>query len=198
MRVFKRGIIKFGICLGLLASMVLPANAATPTYGHGYVNGVGNLTVYLDYSSGVGYWQTYINNAVNNWMYTGWSNPIYMTFVSSNYGSNLDFHQVTNSAFAIDAIGPAFVTYWQTGGQEVWAGNANWNWAEININGDYFSQASFTNFMAQQVVSRYVGHALGLNWYLPADKKTIMYLDWEAAIYNTVQYCDNEAILNLY
>ena len=82
----------------LVFSSLTNAYAATPIYGYQYINGVGNVTVWLDYSSGVGYWQSYITNAVNNWMYPGWSNPIYMNFVSSNYGSNMDFY-LRNDAF---------------------------------------------------------------------------------------------------
>ncbi len=152
----SRKLCRYGFCIGLLVGMVLPTSAATPTYGHGYLNGVGNLSVYIDYNSGVGYWQTYIDNAVNNWMYTGWSNPIYMNYVTSNYGSNMDFHQVTNAYFAIDAIGPSYVSYYQWGGQSVSPGNAGYNWTEVNINDDYFRQSTFINFMAQQVVSRSV------------------------------------------
>ncbi len=62
----SRKLCRYGFCIGLLVGMVLPTSAATPTYGHGYLNGVGNLSVYIDYNSGVGYWQTYIDNAVNN------------------------------------------------------------------------------------------------------------------------------------
>ncbi len=43
--------------------------------------------------------------------------------------------------------------------------NVGWNWAEIDS---------------------FVGYALGLEFYMPANKQTIMYPDWENAIYNTV------------
>lgn len=55
---------------------------------------MGNITIYIDYASGAGYWSTYIRGGANNWMYpgSGMENPIYIKFVESSYGSNMDFY----------------------------------------------------------------------------------------------------------
>lgn len=77
-RVNKLYIAIFSI-IALSLSPVSSAYASTPTLGHEYQNGVGNIAAWLDYSSGVGYWSSYITDAADNWMYPGWSNPIYVT-----------------------------------------------------------------------------------------------------------------------
>lgn len=68
-----------------------------PLIGGKLSRGVGNVTIYIDSASGASYWQTYMQAAANNWMYTGWDNPIYIQFVSSNYGSTIDFYCANNN-----------------------------------------------------------------------------------------------------
>lgn len=43
-------------------------------------------------NAGVTDYLSNINTAVSNWMYTGWDNPIYMTPVTSTYGSTKDVY----------------------------------------------------------------------------------------------------------
>ena len=91
-------------CLLTAMSFTTPIIAAsTPVFGGKYKHGVGNVTVYIDNASGAGYWEVYMKGGVNNWMYpgSGMSNPIYMQFVSSNYGSKMDFYCKPNSYWVI-------------------------------------------------------------------------------------------------
>lgn len=72
--------VAIGIAFLSLAS-VTSASAATPRFGKKYQGGVANTTVWLNYSSGVGYWESFIVLAANNWKSPGWSNPINITFL---------------------------------------------------------------------------------------------------------------------
>jgi hypothetical protein len=89
----------------MLFSTIVTVSADTATQPfstHKYTNGVGNILLYVDYSSGTWAWEPYIIQGINGWMYTGWDNPIYITAVSSNSGSNMDFYTDSGS-------------YWGTG-----------------------------------------------------------------------------------
>ena len=66
--------------------------AMTPTYTNDakFNRGVGNCCYYVD-GSASGY-ANQISSAANNWEVTGYGwNPIYMTEVSSNYATHMDF-----------------------------------------------------------------------------------------------------------
>ena len=94
MKSYGKQMLLFALAVNLyLNNQTVSATAMTPVYGSTLLGGVGNTLIYLDYSSGVGDWEGYITTAANNWMYTGWSNPIYITFVSSDNGSDIVFMQ---------------------------------------------------------------------------------------------------------
>ena len=70
--------------------------AMTPTYANDakFTRGVGNCCYYVD-SSASGYTSA-ISSAAYNWENTGYGwNPIYMTAVSSNYATHMDFYGAT-------------------------------------------------------------------------------------------------------
>lgn len=174
--------------------------AVTPMIGHKYVNGVSNVSVWINYASGVGYWQTYITSGMNNWMYPGWSNPIYMNTVSSNYGSMMDFHMSYNSYYPPGTTIYANTELYQNGGTQVvspWP--VDWNYAEIRINNDTFSLPSFTNAMAQGTVRHEMGHAFGLkHWSSPVNVYSIMAQIGEGRAVQSVQLTDNDSINIIY
>ena len=189
----------------------IPTSPYNPNYK--YINGVGNITAWLDYSSGVGVWEFLITPSVNNWMYTGWANPIYITFVSSNYGSNLDFHSHNNSWFINNGYGSSLAITLHYTINDVnlntnydESPSGSWYYAEIHINDDYFSEDFFTNTEAGGTIRHEMGHAFGLQ-HNNENPYSIMhnyvYQDpfTGQSVYRavqTVQYTDNLAINNLY
>ena len=153
--------------IAIVSSLLSNVYSETRDYGGELQNGVTNICVYLDYDSGVGYWETYIQQAVNNWMHTGWSNPIYMTFVNSSYGSTLDFYAQDNSLFNVpsDYVIFAETRFFASNNNRVYpdVNNAvNWKFAQIHINDDNFRLSEFTSAMAGGTVRHEIGHALGL------------------------------------
>lgn len=177
-------------------SSLTNAYAATPIYGYQNINGVGNVTVWLDYSSGVGYWQSYITNAANNWMYPGWSNPIYMNFVSNNYGSNMDFY-LRNDAFWGGSMNVLAETrFFVNGGAQVYPWSSNWNYSEIYINHDVYSLPNVTNDMALGTTIHEMGHAFGLNH--TTNVNSIMCQTGSGRVVQRVQQTDNDAINIIY
>jgi hypothetical protein len=176
---------------------VTNAYAATPLLGKKYQNGVGNITAWLNYNSGVGYWQIYITSSANNWMYTGWSNPIYITFVSSNYGSNLDFHSNGKSYFGGSTNTLAVTKFFNSSGVEINPASSNWFYAEVHINDDAYKRSDFTNSQAHGTTRHEIGHALGLAHY-NSNPNSIMCQTSSGRVVQSVQKIDNDAINILY
>ncbi|MBQ6367669.1 MAG: matrixin family metalloprotease [Erysipelotrichaceae bacterium] len=203
----------------LFASNPFRVHAAnTPTQpfdsDYKYVNGVGNITVWLNYSSGVGYWEYLISPSANNWMYTGWANPIYITFVSSNYGSNMDFHSNNNAWFSSYGFGNGTLAVtWHfliddtnINPNYSQAPTSSWYYAEIHINDDQFTQSTFSDAAAGGTIRHEMGHAFGLA-HNNCNPNSIMHQyytynpcdnTYEYRVVQTIQQTDNTAINNLY
>ncbi len=203
MKILTRSKIISVVIASVILCFALTANthAVTPMIGHKYVNGVSNVSVWINYASGVGYWSTYITGGINNWMYTGWSNPIYMNVVSSNYGSMMDFHLSYDSYYP-----PTWVVYANTelylnsGSQVFDPWPVNWNYAEIRINNDKFSLSSFSNAAAQGTVRHEMGHAFGLKHWPSGsvNVNSIMAGYLEGRAVQSVQLTDNDSINIIY
>jgi predicted Zn-dependent protease len=176
---------------------------ATPTFGtHRYYTGVGNVTVYIDRPSGAGYWQNFITNAANNWMYTGvGANPIYMRFVSGNNGSTMDIYAKKNSYWIGQGLGSGILaeTLFYDSNNRYFnpATNAkNWVWTEIYINDDNFRKSSFSNDQALGTIIHEMGHAWGLAH--TSDRYSIMCQTGSGRAVQRVQKQDNDAVNWLY
>ena len=205
MKILKNKLI--GAVVAIAALCLFPTSsafAATPLFGYKYQNGVGSINAWINYGSGVGYWQTYINGATNNWMYTGWANPVYINYVSSNYGSNLDFHQNDNAYFMSPpgTVTLAWTRFFNGSGIEIYPWNANWYYAEVHINNDAYRDPGFSNSQAQGTTTHEVGHALGLAHY-NTNPYSIMCQTYPGPgvpgrAVQTVQKVDNDAINSLY
>ena len=202
---------KFG-CICLLAlllaithiNVVSAANTPTQPYGkHKYYKGVCNVTVYIDYASGAGYWENFIKVAVNNWMYTGHgANPIYMKYVSSNNGSTMDIYTKKNSYWVSKGLGNSILaetlhydSNWKYFNPK--ATVKNWVWTQIYINDDNFRKSSFSDEQAKGTIIHEMGHAFGLDHNNP-NPKSIMCQTGAGREVQRVQKTDSDAINRLY
>ncbi len=180
---------------------VFALNSETPLFPGKYQNGVGNITIYIDSSSGANYWETYIKTGANNWMYpgSGMSNPIYIKFVSSNYGSNMDFYSKKktywNSSIRDSIL--AETQHFDNSENLVKNGERNWYYAKILINDDKFRENSFTNEQAQGTIIHEMGHAFGL-MHNNSNQNSIMCQTGYGRIVQRVQSVDNDAINRKY
>ncbi|MEF9893366.1 matrixin family metalloprotease [Anaerorhabdus sp.] len=195
----KRKIILCSI-ISLLCLSVGAINiyALTPTYNGKAEKGVGNTTIYIDSITGANYWETYMKSGANNWMYPGWSNPIYITFVSSNYGSTIDFY--ANDGSLWDGVGwTVFAeTIFYRYEQEFNPIDTNWNWtfSEITLNDTEFRKPTFSNEQAKGTVIHELGHSFGLQ-HDNNNRYSIM-CQSTSRLVETVQKVDNDAIVAKY
>lgn len=174
--------------------------AATPRYGGKYSSGVGNITIYINYNSGAGYWESYIKNAANNWMYTGvGDNPIYINFVSSNYGSSMDFYSKRDKYWTSQgAYGVLAETlFYNSSSKRMDPTKGNWLYTEIYINDDNFKKDSFSNNQALGTVIHEMGHAFGLAHY-NSNPYSIMCQTSSGRKVQRVQKTDNDTINAIY
>ncbi len=159
-------------------------------------------------------WENYITQGVNGWMYTGWNNPIYMNYVSSNVGSNMDFHAATYNSkwpnmpswYHVYAETNHFLgngTNINTGSQGIPV--SSWYYTEIYINNDEFLLDSFSNAKAQGTIYHEMGHAFGLKHNNTNEYSIMCQSGGEledgtqfSRQVETIQYTDNQAVVNLY
>lgn len=169
----------------------------TPTYTYQLNGGMGNIKVYLDYASGVGAWEPYITQAAHDWMYTGWGNPIYITFVSSNSASQIDVHADDGSHWEGVGGGVFASTTLRKNGNEVDGDVENWNYADIYLNDPVLRSDDVSNFNCQGTITHEFGHAFGLKHY-NTNPTSIMCQIGAGRTVNVPAYCDNCAINNKY
>lgn len=203
---FKKSCTCFLIALMAVSHILIVSAADTPTkpYGtHKYYKGVGNVTVYIDYASGAGYWENFIKVGVNNWMYTGHgANPIYMKYVSSNNGSTMDIYTKKNSYWAKKGLGNNILaeTLHYDSNSKYFNPKAtvkNWVWTEIYINDDNFRKSSFSDEQAKGTIIHEMGHAFGLDHNNP-NPYSIMCQTGAGRKVQRVQKTDSDAINRLY
>lgn len=170
--------------------------AMTPTYTNDakFNRGVGNCCYYVD-GSASGY-ANQISSAANNWEVTGYGwNPIYMTEVSSNYATHMDFYSatpVTDSYLSNSTAG--YTTFWNSNSTLVCAKTASptydYFYTEIILN------TSNNGSYDYRTAKHEMGHALGLAHYL--NHYSIMYPDLSGMFVSTVQQTDHDTINYLY
>ena len=207
------------LIISTIVTNVSADNTATYPFNsnYKYSGGVSNITVYLNYSSGVAAWENYITQGVTGWMYTGWNNPIYMNYVSSNVGSKMDFHSNDATWFSNNtgySTALACTFHFLGNGTNINTGPngvpvSSWYYSEIHINTTELAKDDYSNDSAQGTIYHEMGHAFGLahnntnpdsimhqysvKKYLTPSIYTIEY-----RAVNTVQYIDNQAIVTLY
>jgi len=180
--------------LALLFSGV--AFARTPTYPNDakFTRGVSNTCYYVDGTASA--YTDQINSAANNWEVTGYGwNPIYMTAVSSNYATHMDFYSATPSTDAyLNSTVAAYTSFWNTNStlvtEKTNVPTYNYFYTEIMFNSSDSSSYDY------RIAKHEMGHAFGLSHY--ANSYSIMHPGLAGMYVSTVQQTDHDTINYLY
>lgn len=182
------------IIFSIIIFMILAydVSAMTPTFPNEirFSRGVGNTCYWI--SNTASNYGSEINSAANNWMYTGWDNPIYMTAVSSNYATHMDFYGV-HLGSASDVL--AYTLFFNDYGMEISSQNGNTNYFYTEI---WLNTNSVNGYTAHHpsVVKHEMGHAFGLSHW--NNMYSIMHVIVDNQQVTTVQKVDNDTINYLY
>lgn len=182
--------IKYLIAIAFL-TMLLSINVfayTNPVVGSTLERGVGNVTYTV--SSGSSAFTSIINDAANNWVYTGWANPINMTAVSSSVGSTIDIYAYTNSTDGMYA----YTTFWIRGSKQLTINEISytqWFYNEVNIN-----KGTSTSSTLPATMRHEFGHCFGMDENNGNPYSIMGQAKYRAV--STVQKCDNDTIVELY
>lgn len=153
--------------------------------------GVSNMYYYVD-SSASGY-TTLINNAIDNWVVTGWGwNPIYLAPVASNNGTALDFYLRGSDQLGYSILGQT--TFYNSSEVQV-GSNTDWFFAKIELNSSTLPNISYNN--RQGTISHEIGHGLGLA-HQNSNTSSIMCTLGSGRTVYTVDQISHNAINTLY
>lgn len=117
--------------------------------------GVGNMKYYVDSSVS---WAA-VPTAANDWMYTPWGNPIYLTQQGNNTGTSIDCY----AGNLPDGVYARTLFYDGNNNSVMGANGApvgNYRWSRINFSFNYYSDAVVRN---GTVARHEMGHAFGLS-----------------------------------
>lgn len=188
---------KFCICL-ILTFCIFSCSifAMTPTYTNDakFTRGVSNCCYYID--STASSYTSNVNSAANNWVDTGYGwNPIYMTAVSSNYATHMDFYGRTPSSDTyLNSSVLGYTSFWNTDGTLVANKTSeptyNYFYTEIVFN------TSASNSYDIRTAKHEMGHAFGLDH--TENSYSIMFPNINYTYVTTVQQCDHDTINYLY
>lgn len=193
---------KVKICLIFLLSIITlcvlmtTSNAATddrtPVYGYVFTRGVGNCCYYVDSSASS--YTSAIEAAANNWEVTGFGwNPIYMSRVTSNWATHVDFYDVNPSNdthFSSTTL--AYTSFWTSSSNVInnfGAPTQNYFYTEVKLNAN--------KNISGATLRHEFGHAFGLKHY-NTNPASIMCQEKYDRTATTVSECDHNAINYLY
>lgn len=152
--------------------------------------GVGNMYYYVD-STASGY-TSLINNAVDNWVDTGYGwNPIYMAPVASNYATDMDFYAV----YSLDYGVIAQTSMYDINEVQVTPSTTNWFFAKIELATSVIN--NYGNNDKQGTIAHEMGHGFGLN-HQNNNTSSIMCQKGAGRIVYLVDYTSHNCINYLY
>lgn len=187
------------IILGLIVlsslsfSFVYPsqveAYSKPPTLGTKLQNGIRNVYYYITPSANS--YSSKIKNAVHNWMYTGWDNPLYMYQYGSNYGTNMDFYAKTFTNPGT-AGATSFYNNRDIGltASQMRNGSSRHYWAKIELNHSWKNNSFF-----DMMIRHEMGHGFGMDH--SGDKYSLMYPNTSVKV-KSVQRGDSDKLIDLY
>ncbi|MGN1013048.1 MAG: matrixin family metalloprotease [Clostridia bacterium] len=188
---------KFCICL-ILTFCIFSCSvfAMTPTFTNDakFTRGVSNCCYYVD--STASSYTSNVNSAANNWVDTGYGwNPIYMTAVSSNYATHMDFYgRNPSSDTYLNSSVLGYTSFWNTDGTLVANKTSeptyNYFYTEIVFN------TSESDSYDIRTAKHEMGHAFGLDH--TENSYSIMFPYLADMYVTTVQQCDHDTINYLY
>lgn len=154
--------------------------------------GVTNIYYYVD-SSANGY-TTLINNAIDNWIVTGYGwNPIEMAPVASNNGTAIDFYLVSGDDLASGIL--AQTSFYNSSEVQLDPSSSDWFFAKIEINSSTIGTCSDT--IKQGTMAHEIGHSLGLA-HQNSNRYSIMCQLGSGRLVNVVDETSHNAINELY
>lgn len=131
-------------------------------------------------------YSTGIKAAANNWVWTGYDNPVYLNLVTSTYATDLDFYATYKNN---NEIGVTY--FYNSAGRDVSPIYSNWYFAEVYMNTKYGSASYF-----QGTVRHEIGHALGLGH--TTDQLSIMCQMGAGRKVQSVTKSDSDMIVSIY
>ena len=167
----KKSLLKGLSIIGVVVAMLITSSisvfaATTPRFNNNYylAEGVGHIDYYITPSAS-GY-TSLINNAANNWVYTGFGvNPIYMYQTSNSNVSNMDIYNADSyeaymTANSIDGM-TVFVDVRTSGHVEVDPTQSFWDYGRIYLNQNFFN--GYSDTVKQGVIAHEMGHVMALD-----------------------------------
>ena len=151
------------------------------------INGPRNITYTVN--GGASPYTPNINPAANNWMYTGYDNPIYMTAVSSTTGSTVDIYSYNDSVSSTIA----YTIFFNKNNQQQNPSSNYW-WNKIFLNNKYINDTSINH---NAVMAHEFGHVLGLGEN-NKNVNSIMCQTGAGRKVNKPQKVDSEEVVSIY
>lgn len=190
------------ICIILCINAITVFAGTTPRYKNNYylAEGVGDIDYYI--MPGASGYTTLINNATNNWIYTGFGyNPIYMYRTYNFNESNMDiydgdYYQAEMDAF--ETLGKTIHVDVRTSSHQIVLPQSSmWDYGRIYLNFTRMQSLGFSNAKIQGVIIHEMGHVMALDHNV-STFDSIMYPYTDLGERDTVGRVDHDGINAIY